>query len=162
HGLGRRLGDAPPRFFDPILAAVFLALMVYAGAIYPLPHTIFVLAVYGTLLAIAYRSWRPIALGLVIAALFIGFSAPKLLPVLDAFSRAPRLTDSPETLDLTGFVALLTSTDQHIGARPVKVSKWGWHEWGMYIGWVPLLLLGWGLFHRGSKRDRIVKGVGLL
>src|SRR5690606_31904526 len=78
HGLGRRLGDAPPRFFDPILAAVFLALMVYAGAIYPLPHTIFVLAVYGTLLAIAYRSWRPIALGLVIAALFIGFSAPKL------------------------------------------------------------------------------------
>ena len=162
HGLGRRLGDAPPRFFDPILAAVFLALMVYAGAIYPLPHTIFVLAVYGTLLAIAYRSWRPIALGLVIAALFIGFSAPKLLPVLDAFSKSPRLTDSPETLDLTGFVTLLTSTDQHIGARPVKVSKWGWHEWGMYIGWVPLLLLGWGLFHRGSKRDRIVKGVGLL
>ena len=163
HGLGRRPGDPPPRFRDPILAGLFLALMVYAGAIYPLPHTIFVVAVYGTLLAIAYRSLRPITQGIAIAATFVGFAAPKLLPVLDAFSKSPRLTDSPETLDLTGFVTLLTSYDQHFGSRPASVSHWGWHEWGMYIGWIPLLLLIAGLFfHGGQKRDRIVKAVGLV
>lgn len=162
HGLGRRVGDPPPRFRDPVLAGFFLSLMVYAGAIYPLPHTIFVLAVYGTLLAIGHRTLRPITQGLVVAATFLGFSAPKLLPVLDAFSKSPRLTDSPEVLDLTGFVALLTAPEQHFASRPAKVSHWGWHEWGMYIGWVPLLLLAWGLVYGGQKRDRIVKAVGLL
>ncbi len=164
HGLGRRPDDPPPRFRDPILAGLFLSLMVYAGAIYPLPHTIFVLAVYGTLLAIAYRTLRPITQGLIVAATFVGFSAPKLLPVLDAFSKSPRLTDSPEVLDLTGFFALLTAPEQHFATRPAKVSHWGWHEWGMYIGWLPLLLLAWGVFYarQTQKRDRIVKAVGLL
>lgn len=164
HGLGRNPSDPAPKWRDPVIAGAFLAMMVYSGAIYPLPHTVFILTAYGLLLATVYRTWRPLVQGILVALTFLGFAAPKLLPVLDAFSKSPRLTDSPEFLDLTGFFTLLTSPDQSFGARPTKVSHWGWHEWGMYLGWIPVVLLGWGLVYAGwqQKRERVVKAVGFL
>lgn len=164
HGFGRSPFDSPPRWRDAVFAGGFLALMVYSGAIYPLPHTAFVLGAYGLLLAIVYRSWRPLLSGGLVLLALVGLSAPKLLPVLDAFSRSPRLTDSPEKLDLTGFLTLLTSRDQAFGSSPMRMSHWGWHEWGMYLGWVPVLLLSWGVVYAGwqQKRERVVKVVGIV
>ena len=53
--LGSSVAQARLRWKDAVLSGVFIALMVYNGAIYPLPHTLLVLAVYGSI-------WRsPIA-----------------------------------------------------------------------------------------------------
>jgi hypothetical protein len=103
----RTLGTG--RLRDVVYCGACLAAMVYAGGIYPLPQTIVVLAVYGVILAATTHSLRPIAVGLLAGLVSFGLSAPKLLPILEVIGRYPRLVDSPETNDLTAFVAILTS-----------------------------------------------------
>jgi hypothetical protein len=80
------------------------------------------------------RSLRPLVTLVSGGSIGIGLAAPKLLPLLATFKRAPRVIDSPERLDVGAFVTLLTSREQAFYQRPALVSPYGWHEWGMYIG----------------------------
>jgi hypothetical protein len=160
------LGDdptrAPARLRYVVLCGATLALMVYTGAIYPLPHTIVVMAVYGALMAATTHSLRPMSVGLYCGLVSFGLSAPKLLPILEVLRRFPRLVDSPETLSLSAFVEILTSTDQLMTSGHAGVNAWGWHEWGMYVGWavVGVALVGIAL-GRGA-REWPLKWTGLL
>ena len=141
---------------------VAIAMLVYAGGIYPLPHTVLLLGVYAALLAITERSARPLVTLALLGVLGIGLSAPKLFPLLDGFRKAPRLIESAEILDPGSLIAILTSRDQAFSSRPAPVRPYGWHEWGMYIG-TPgaLLLLGGVLFVQG-RREAALKAVGVL
>jgi hypothetical protein len=156
----RTLGTG--RLRDVVYCGACLAAMVYAGGIYPLPQTIVVLAVYGVILAATTHSLRPIAVGLLAGLISFGLSAPKLLPILEVIGRYPRLVDSPETNDLVAFVAILTSKEQEMTSGHAGVTQWGWHEWGMYVGWglVVLVLVG-ALFARGV-RETPLKWTALL
>ncbi len=147
-------------FFDRALAAppsskrnvvglgLTLAAMVYWGGIYPLPQAIVLLLVYALVACAAFRSWRPLVLLAAGGVLSFAFSAPKLLPLAETFRRFPRLVDSPETIDLNGLVGIFTARSGD--ARPA-VGPWGWHEFGIYVGWValaamlaaPLLAVRW-------------------
>jgi hypothetical protein len=143
-------------------AAVFVAMMVYTGAIYPLPQTLFALGLYSLLLAFMSRSLVPPLLAAAVVVLGLGLSAPKLLPVLDAFSGAPRLVDSTETMDLGTFVTLLTSPEQDSALHAGKALQWGWHEWGMYVGWIPFFVLtSAAIFVRGP-RESALKGTAMV
>ncbi len=133
------------------LASSF-ALLVYAGGIYPLPHALLLIGVWALGVAAIERSPRPLLVlsGAGMAGLLL--SAPKLLPVLAAFERAPRVIDSNEKLSPGSLWTLLVSRQQGFFDRPAPVTPYGWHEWGMYVSLAGALLLLLGLvFARGPK-----------
>ena len=133
---------------DVVVGAVFVALMVYQGAIYPLPQTMFALALYAFGRAAIARRATPLAVYGAIAGLAAGFAAPKLLPELEVMLRFPRLVDSNEHFPLTALVQAFTAPGQTPGSPPARVPQWGWHEYGIYLGWLPFL----GLFLAGFAR----------
>ena len=98
----RAAGAAPtrgtPRLRDFVLTGACIAMMVYTGGIYPLPETVFLVAVYGVLLAAVTRSARPILAGLGCGLIGLGLAAPKLVPVLEVMMQLPRWVDSAETI----------------------------------------------------------------
>jgi hypothetical protein len=139
-----------------------IAMLVYSGGIYPLPHTVLLLGVYAAVLAIVERSARPVVTLGLLGALGIALAAPKLLPLLDGFRKAPRLIESNETLEPGALLALLTSREQSWGSRPGRVSPYGWHEWGMYISTAGALLLLGGVVFVQGRREAAMKAVGVL
>lgn len=143
-------------------AGAFIALMVYTGAIYPLPQTVTLVALYAAGLAMAQRSLRPILLAAACGAVSFGLSAPKLMPVVDTLSRFPRHTDSPEVLTLGTLIPALITPEQTMGSHPAPTSAWGWHEWGMYIGWIPLVALLGALASVETRLERHLRAIGLV
>jgi hypothetical protein len=69
------------------------------------------------------------------------FAGPKIFPTLLDFSERPRLVESTEFIDLNAFVQALVARGQTPAARPAHVPRWGWHEYGMYIGWLAFIAL---------------------
>lgn len=156
-------GDGRPgRLGDVALLGLGLAMLVYSGGIYPLPHTVLLLSCYGVLCAIEERSLRPLATLAAGGLVGIGLAAPKLLPLLDTFSADPRRIDSTESLGLGALVTLLTSRQQGFHDRPARVSPYGWHEWGMYISVAGVAILALGVLLVQGKRERSLKVVGAL
>ncbi len=152
-----------PHRRDVLFNALVLALMVYMGGIYPLPPDHFH---DGSLWRVSGRAdaFFPASIGLC----RFGPSGrrarrpQKLFPIVEVLLRFPRLVDSPETLDLTTFVQTLTSHDQDMGSRSVNVSHWGWHEWGMYVGWAVVLVTTIGCLWGRGLRESPLKWVGLI
>ena len=151
-----------PRRRDFVLAAACIAMMVYSGGIYPLPETVFVVALYGSMLAVIMRSFRPVLAGLACGLLALGLAAPKLLPVLEVMFKHPRLVESPETIDLSALIDVLTSHDQDMTSGHAGVSHWGWHEWGMYVGWAVVVLVVAGAAVARGTREWALRGAGAL
>jgi hypothetical protein len=143
---------ASGRLRDAVGAGACLSLMVYMGGIYPVPHTALLLVLYAAALVPALRSARPLlALG-VVGATALGFSAPKLAAVHDSLSQAPRLIESTESIGLGHLLVMLTDASQLSFLPPIRMPAYGWHEWGVYVGWAALacLLLG-ALLARGPR-----------
>ena len=147
---------------DIVLTAVCLALLVYAGGIYPLPHTAVSLAGYALILSANTRSLVPTKRMVACALLGLGLAAPRLFPIIEVLRRFPRLMDSTETMDLGVLIGMLTSRDQSQFSMPVRVSQWGWHEWGMYIGWPALGAIVIGVVVARTPRERSLRAVGLV
>ena len=157
-------GATRARRRDAVLAGAMLALLVYDGGIYPLPQTVLVMAAWSLALAIQGRTWAPFGWLVATGLASVGLAAPKLLPVLDSLSRFPRHIDSPEVLSAETLLAALTAPDQTSGSHPAPMSHWGWHEWGMYVGWVPAALLAVGVLSARTRVERALRlgGLGLL
>lgn len=158
----REAGERPGRVVELALAGGSVAMLVYGGGIYPLPHTALALAVYASLLAVTSREIRPLTTLAIMGLLGVGLSAPKLLPLLDGFSKAPRLIESKETMDLGALVTMLTSRDQDFYSRPARVTPYGWHEWGIYVGLAGSLALLLGLLFVEGRREAALKALGVL
>jgi hypothetical protein len=150
------------RVADLAAAGACFAMLVYAGGIYPLPHTALGLGIYALVLATLERSPRPLATLAAVGLVAVGLAAPKLLPLLDGFGKAPRLIESKETMDLGALYAMLTSRDQGFYARPARVSPYGWHEWGIYIGLPGLGLLALGFVFVEGRRESALKALAAL
>ena len=147
----------------PVAAlATCLALQLYAGGIYPLPHTVLALGLYALASALAEKSARPLAVLALGGLLALGLAAPKLLPVLQTFDRAPRWIASNESASVATFWAALTSRAQGFDARPAPVPAYGWHEWGMYLGLPALLAIGFGLVQTRDRRAWSLALVGVV
>lgn len=142
------------------LGATF-ALLVYAGGIYPLPHTVLLLSLWAALLALQDRALAPLRTLALGGAIGVGLSAPKLLPMLATFQRAPRHIASDERLDLSALWTLLTSRQQGFFDRPAAVSPYGWHEWGMYVSLPGAVLLAVALVGAPGRRESLLKLVAL-
>jgi hypothetical protein len=145
----RALGDddegrGPVRLRWVAFGAVVFAWMVYGGGIYPVPHTALCLVFLGLYRARAFRSLRPLLVALVIPAWGSLLAAPKSLAVLETMSRFPRLTESHEGVDPISWVRIFVSSADSIPDHQIVGLNYLWHEYGQYIGLVPLALLVWG------------------
>ncbi len=133
-----------------------LAMMVYTGGIYPLPQTVVAIAFYAISCAVASRSWRPILYAIGGGLLSFAFSAPRLLPLMDMLRRFPRLVDSTETMSVEQIVGVFTAKEGHYPG----VGPWGYHEFGIYVGWTPFVLMLVGLFFAARARERGLRLAG--
>ena len=157
--LALRAGDSREHTLrDTALFGAMLAMMVYNGAIYPLPQAILVAAIYAIACAAQTRSWRPIGVTVAGGLFAFAFSAPRLLPIVDMLRRYPRLVDSNETMDIAAFIGIFTakSTEPH-----PPVGPWGWHEYADYVGWIPfgLMMIAPFVARRARERALVVAGV---
>jgi hypothetical protein len=133
---------------------VVLAGILYLGGIYPLPHTALLLGAFCFIYAITSHSWRPFNYGAVLGVVSIGLAAPKLVPVFLTMSRFPREIESTEQISLSGLLAALVAPGQTLRHGPVPVSAWGWHEYGTYVGWPVVVMLGLFLVLGRGARER--------
>jgi hypothetical protein len=152
------------RLVDVTASAAALALLVYTGGIYPLPHTVLILLAFALVAAATRRSFDPLVTFAIIGAAALGLAAPKLLPLLEVMRHTPRLIDSTETLTATQLIAAFTAKWDKLGAgTPVPIDTlWWWHEYGIYIGWAGVAVLVLGVVLPGGKRALTVKLTGLL
>ena len=158
-GVGPKPSAHPLR--NATLVGAFLALMVYSGGIYPLPQSAVILAGYAVLLAITARDLAPLRSLAIAGAVALGFSAPKLFPLLDMMSRYPRYVDSSEYIDPLAFVQILTGRGQEFDSHLAPVPVWAWQEYGMYIGWASLIALLVGVVFSRGPRESPLKWVGI-
>ena len=152
----------PTRSRHVVLLAAVLALGVYWGGIYPLPHMALMLTLYATGHCLAGRSARPALALAASSGLALLLAAPKLLPILDTFGRAPRLIDSSETLSVGAFLRLLTARNQGFYDRPAEVSPYGFHEWGLYLSVAGAAVLAAAIALARTRRQRVLAGVSVL
>ena len=152
----------PGRRRYALAAGGVLAVIVYMGGIYPLPHTALLLVLYATTSAAVQRTWEPIR-ALAIASLSgIGFAAPKLFPMVDLMMRYPRKIDSTEAIDLGQLTEMLTNPNQSPAQAPIAVPRWGWHEYGIYVGaWVVLAMVV-GFVCARSRKTVALRVTGLV
>jgi hypothetical protein len=146
---------------DILLAAVCLSLMIYGNAIYPVPHAVFALAVYATVLAFARRTVRPLVTLATVGLFGFGLSAPKLLPLLEGMQRFPRYIKSEEAIWPWDIPRVLTAPLTDFTAR-TSFTTGMWHEWGLYLGWLGLAGLVAGAVMARGPRERALLCVGLL
>lgn len=144
-----------------VATGVVMALLVYEGGIYPLPHTALVLGVWAAAWAVARRSLSPFVALAVAGFTALGLSAPKLLAVADNMSRFTRRIDSTEATGLLETFRMLADPHQGFAAHPVPIPAYGWHEWGSYVGLPAVVAMGVGVLFGRGPRENLLKALGL-
>ncbi|HTA88767.1 MAG TPA: hypothetical protein VK745_04305 [Polyangiaceae bacterium] len=158
----RALAAEPRRRLSLILlGGATIALMIYEGAIYPFPQTLLLLGVYALLRAVTCRSITPLLIGAGFVLTGFGLAGPKILPTLVDFSERPRLIESIEFIDLNAFVQALVVRGQLPSSHPAHTIRWGWHEYGMYIGWFSFLALLVTTSMARTGRERALRFTGV-
>jgi hypothetical protein len=145
-----------PRGNPPLwlaLTAAILAMMIYSGATYPFPHTLLALALCAVYLAVRARSWRPVGDAVVAGAGGVALAAPKLFPLVDTLARFPRGVQSNEYQWPLDYLRALV--EPHSGSVTMHVSgaDWGFHEYGLYVGWLGLAALVAGVVWAPRERQ---------
>jgi hypothetical protein len=152
----------PGKLRNAAYAGLAIALMVFWGGIYPLPHTALLLSGYALLLAVFRRDWRPIVVMAIAGPVAVLVSGPKLFAVLDHMQDVPRLIESKEVIGLSELLVMLTDPTQRYGSRPVRTPAYNWHEWGIYVGVGGVALLAAAVIFAHGKREYALKILGLL
>jgi hypothetical protein len=141
---------------DLLLIGASFAVMVYGDAIYPVPHAAFLLVVYAAIVGRAAKSWKPLRDVAIAGAVGIGLSGPKLLPLAEQLLRYPRLIRSEEAIWPQDIVKILTWRVGDVAATTSFING-QWHEWGLYLGWLGLVLLVAGVAVSTGTRERALK-----
>lgn len=135
-----------------ILSGAFIALMILEGGIYPAPHTALFLGIFSILLSLKCKSLAPLkVLGIVILFTFL-FSAVKLIPTLEFFRDYPRLVESKDHLSPKMLYYIFFSRAQNHDVRYPEIQRYGWWEYGSYIGFLPVVLWIIGSFLSFKKK----------
>ena len=123
-----------------IISGYFLALMVFEGGTYTVPHTALFVVVISLLLAIQQRRLLPLRATLICGITGCLVSAVKLLPALEFIKMIPRYTDSADTLTPELLYRILFDRVQYLSIKGFPGQAWGWEEYAHYVGFLPLLL----------------------
>ena len=142
---------------------VVLAEMLYMGAIYPLPHTVLILVAYVVLFVIVNRTLRPVVALAIAGVSALGLSAPKLLPIVFAMMKSPRLIASTEQLSLGQLLTFfVVPHNDLLLPDPIRVPEWPWHEYGFYVGWGGVFVVFLAVALSGERRALVLKVLALL
>jgi hypothetical protein len=152
----------PGRARYALYAGMVVALLLYMGGIYPLPHTVLSLFVFMIVATVTERSARPVWTLAIVGFSSLGFSAPKLLPLAAHMSHHPRTIESPESLDLRQIVAMMTDPMQSYNRPATAVGPWGWHEFGIYIGLPAFVAIAAGMLFAGGRLAMAPKVAGVV
>ena len=125
-------------------AAAVLSLAVWNGGVYVAVMAAVALGIFAAAAALCRRDWRPLAMVAFVGVLMALAAAPKLLPAL-LFAADPRKVDIrafPPGPDLMSLQMLVTSFLEPFQFRRMRMGgmKYGWHEYGNYVGTVAILL----------------------
>ncbi len=140
-----------------LFAAMFISMMLLGGSVYIYAITGFFITVYFIFLCIKEKKVCYInTLMLILAAAFL-LSSIKIIPMLEFITERPRRIESQEGLNLALLPTVFLSHRQN---TLYQNSKWlatghtyklgnqeidyGWHEYGAYVGVLPLLLAFFG------------------
>jgi hypothetical protein len=134
------------------VAGLLVAIMLGEGGVYPVLHTVLFIALLTLTLAAWRHSWWPVVVLLIFASFAAGFAAAKLLPAVELLRAHPRPFDQPEANSLGSLLGMLVSRDQDLDRHPP--GRWGFHEYGAYVGAVPILLAMVGVV--SSSRGRVL------
>lgn len=147
-----------------VLAVIFLSLMIFWGALdVPIVTTIFV-SFYAVFLSIKKKSFCFIRNVLWVFILTILLCSIKLLPAIEFLRHNQRKAISEKSAEISMLPKILLSRDQNYYYQNTKWA-WpqnklkvrgkyfdiGWHEYGAYIGIIPLVLVMIGIFFYGKK-----------
>ena len=121
-----------------VYAALPLALMVYNGALHAVPMSVAGVGAMSIGAAVARRSLRPVAVGLLVGVLGVAYAAPKLLPVVQ-FVTSERFVDArgagehPDAMSLE--MLARTYLDRYQDRSPrYPEQRNAWYEYGNYVG----------------------------
>ncbi len=156
--IGAEPALGPPRRGDVVWAGACMALMVYAGAVYPWPQTVLLLVVYALWLAVVTRSLWPAAALALSGAVAFGLSAPKLLPALDVLARYPRVTTSALRLSPEALSAALLDPAQTFSVGS-GIGSGPWFEVGIYVGTAAAAWLVLGALLAGGRREQPLRAM---
>src|SRR3990172_3500649 len=143
----------------------FLTLMIFTG-VYVFNIFIIFLIIYVLLKSAHLKSILPLKLFVIVCIGTFCLSAVKLWPMLEFLNQYPRIIEQINGVEkISGvefdtLLKILLSRDQ----ASMRVQQWyttytlgkgsiyGWHEYGAYIGIIPLLIACFGILKNISKR----------
>jgi hypothetical protein len=130
------------------LSAIFLALTILGAA--PNHSFIFIIlfiGMFGSFFSIKKRSLKPLLFVLLLVVFTACLSSIKLFPTYEYLQSHPRFTDtSKETTPLVGIYHVLASFNQQRTGNRFSDQQHRWHEYGAYVGVMPLVLFILGVF----------------
>jgi len=140
-------------------AVFFLALILLNGSIDVFAIFVFFISVYALLKAFQLRRVIPLQ---ILSFIFLGtflLCAVKLIPMLEFLHQNPRLTDELSGTKFSVLTTMLLGRNQAFldvhYLSWMEISKMGldeqWHEYGAYIGIIPLLLFFCGAITRWKE-----------
>lgn len=142
--------------------ALSLALMILSGGVYVFAATAVFLGAYAAACAVRERKAAPLLLLAAALGSACLLSAVKLAPMLELLRESPRPTKDAGRLEAVLLPKLLLVRDQnglyeHRDELPARLDlQWwdreGFHEFGVYVGVLPLLLALAGLYAYWEKQ----------
>ena len=140
-------------------AALFIAFLIFGGAVYPIVFIALVLGLYSLFTSIQSKSFKPLIIAVIILLSFFLIAAIKLFPLMEFTERYASVQQDTQyhsvnlliksLLDRSQKELLLGKTfmprdipfEEVIIRRVGGELPWAWHEYGNYIGIIPLIFL---------------------
>jgi hypothetical protein len=139
-----------PKF--AILAGVLLAFAFFDDHGYLFAYYVLFLSVFSLFEFLRKRNLKIFFSLLLVLAFALLISSIKLIPVASFLKEKPYTADDSSGYNFNIFVTALMGRDKDYGFP----DQWAWHEYGAYIGIVPVLLVLFGIIFSFKKNWPLV------
>ncbi len=161
-------------------AALFIAFLIFGGAVYPVVFIALIIGLYSLFTSIQSKSFKPLVIAIIILVSFFLIAAVKLLPLVEFTKKyasvqqdtqyhatdllIKSLLDRNQKELLLGkiFMPRDIPFEEVIFRRRGGELPWAWHEYGNYIGIIPLILLIASLYWLRKIWHLIISAIILL
>jgi len=122
-----------------VYCSLVLLLMLFSGSYTILPFTLLLLFMYAVFESVEKRKIEPVMNLVFVTLIFLLLGSVKILPMLEIMSEHPRKTELNQKLDLNLVYHSILSRDQN-HMKFSDITPYWWHEYGTYVGFLPVIL----------------------